>query len=149
MGKVYLDTGKFVEKKKYDSLYVESIFIQVYIDIADLYFKLHTPTAYRLLLWIMIHMGKHNEIILNKGNRNEFIAYCVQRGGNRVVDGTVKGAMGELVNVGVIVSTSEPGRRESHYMLNPSYFWSTGKQKDRIESIKAFLHFKEQQNEKN
>jgi hypothetical protein len=149
MPRVYLDTGRVVEKKKYDSLYVENIFIQVYINLADVFMKIHSPTAYKLLMWIMVHMGRHNEIILNKGNRHEFIAFSVHRGGVRVADATVKGAIRELTYVGIIVSTSDVGKRESHYMLNPNYFWSTGNQKDRLEAIKAYLHFKEINDEKN
>jgi len=149
MPKLYLDTGTTVEKKKYESLYVENIFVQVYIDVAEVFMKIHTKTAHRLLLWIMVRTGKHNEIILNKGGRSEFISYCISKGGDRVMDRTVKGAMAELISCGAIVSTSDKGKRESHYMLNPSHFWSTGRQKDRVEAIKAFLHFKEIDNEEN
>jgi hypothetical protein len=149
MPKVYVDTGETVEKKKYESLYVESIFVQVYIDVAKLFMQIHSPTAYRLLFWIMVHMGKHNEIILNKGARSEFNGYCVAKGSRRVADRTIKGAIRELVGTDLLCSTSDPTKRESAYMLNPSHFWSTGSQKDRVESIKAYIHFKEQQNEEN
>jgi hypothetical protein len=149
MPKVYLDTGTTVEKKKYDSLYVENIFIQVYVDVAKLFFKLSSKTSYRLLLWIMVRMGHGNEIILNKGARSEFNGYCIANGSRRVADGTIKGAVRELVEADLICSTSEPNKRESHYMLNPQHFWSTGSQKDRVESIKAYLYFKEKRNEEN
>ena len=149
MPRLYLDTGETVNKKKYDSLYVENIFIQVYVDVAEFFFKIHTKTAYRLLLWIMVRMGKHNEVILNKGARSDFNGYCVYKGAERCADRTIKGAISELVNADILVSTSDAGRRESHYMLNPSHFWSTGSQKDRLEAIKAFLHFKEINNEEN
>lgn len=136
MPKIYLDRGRRMEKIKYDSIDVSGKFIQVYDDIYKNISDVKSPCAFHLLFWVVHNMGTYNQIVLNKNARSEFIADSK----GRYKDSTVKNAISILVKNKLMVSMSEEGKRESTYFVNPFHFWKNGSQKERAESIKAFLY---------
>jgi hypothetical protein len=143
MPKLYLDTGRTTAKIKYDSVEISGKFIQVY---DDLYPKLLSlsPCAIHLLFWMADNMGDYNQIVLNKNARSEFRADV----SGKYKDSTIKASISLLTTKDLIVNSSEIGKRESLYFVNPFHFWKTGSQKDRAESIKGFL-YKLKENETN
>jgi len=148
--KVFLDTGRVTSRRHYDSIYVENAFVQMYTNASELLLKVHSKSAMYLFLWMLSRMSKYNQITLNKASRIEFKADCVIEGKQHYSDSTIKKAIMELVKVRAIVSMNETNKRESLYMVNPSYFWRTGEQKDRITAIKGFEYqLKSKQNEAN
>ena len=148
MKRIYLDTGFTQNARKFESFEVESAFVQVYINAYNVLLKIKTPVAIHLLLWAIHNMTDYNQIVLNKGNRAEFIASCIVSGGKRYKDSTVKSAIRELQKVDAMVSMNENNKRESIYMMNPSYFWRFGDQKDRVTAIKGYRYqLKEIKNE--
>ena len=148
MPKVYLDRGTRTERIRYDSIEISGKFIQVYDDLHETLFEVRSACAIQLILWMAHRMGSYNQINMNKAKRLEFAADSVTNGGKRYSDETVKAAMRELVKNKLILSMSEPGKREATYFVNPYHFWKTGSQKDRTESIKAYI-YKLEQNEAN
>ena len=140
MPKIYLDTGQKTERIKYDSIDVSGKFIQVYDDLGNVLYGIRSACSLHLMHWISNKMGAYNQIILNKNNRSEFIADSISREGKRYSDSTVKSAISNLILNELIVSMSEKGKRGSTYFVNPYYFWKTGSQKDRAESIKGFIY---------
>lgn len=147
MKKVYVDTGRTTSKKEYESFSVESSFVQLYVDINEIFAKIDTATGLRLLIWIASHMDQYNQISLNKSNRSEFIS---EMKGKAYSDGTVKNAIRDLRIANAIVSMSDPEKREAKYMVNPNYFWKTKNQKDRIDAIRGYRYqLKLRENEAN
>ena len=136
MPRVYMDTGQKTERVKYDSISISGKFIQVYDDLYPELIKIHSPCAIHLLFWMANHMGDYNQIILNKNSRGIFRGETK----GKYKDETIKSALKLLVKNKLVVSMSELGSRGSNYFVNPFYFWKTGSQKDRTESVKGFLY---------
>jgi len=143
MPKVYLDTGRTTERIKYDSINISGKFIQVYDDVYPKLLNL-SPCSIHLLFWMSDKMSDYNQIILNKNSRGEFRADVK----GRYKDSTIKASIKSLINNGLIINSSEKGKRESLYFVNPFHFWKIGSQKDRTESIKGYL-YKLKENETN
>jgi hypothetical protein len=143
MPKVYLDTCRASEVVKYDSVDVSSQFVQVY---SDLYSKLNKipPCAVQFLFWLINKMSDYNQIVLNQNVRNDFI--LDSRGSYR--NSTIKAAIKSLTREGIMTSMNEPNKRESLYFVSPFFFWKNGSQKERAESIKAYI-YKLKENETN
>jgi len=140
MRKVYVDTGRTTQKKEYEKFSVESSFVQMYIDINELFFKIGSPCGMQLMIWIVTQMNSYNQVNLNKNMRSEFSSSCRSNGGKAYSDGTIKNAIRDLQNANAIVSMSDPAKRESQYMVNPNFYWKTKSQKDRIEAIKGYKY---------
>jgi len=134
--KVYLDTGRTTKKKEYESFEVEISFVQMYVDVNDVFHKLRYASSMHLIIWIVTNMDRYNQIYLNKSNRSDFLSSC--RG--KYKDSTVKSAIRELQNANLIINMSDSNKREAQYMVNPSYFWKTANQKDRIEAIRGYRY---------
>ena len=139
MRKVYVDTGRTKQKKEYEAFSVENSFVQTYIDMPELFFKLGSPCAMHLLIWVVSNMTEHNQIGLNKSNRAEFMSEA-RAMGKQYSDGTVRNAILNLRTANAIASMSDSGKRESQYMVNPSFFWKTKSQADRIDAIRGFRY---------
>ena len=140
MKKVFLDTGLVTEKRQYESFYIESAFVQTYINSQELIFTIKSKSAIYLLLWMLSKMSDFNQITLDQASRIDFKADCIIYGKVHYSDSTIKKAIMQLVDAEAIVSMNEKNRRESRYMVNPAYFWKTGEQKDRIIAIKGFQY---------
>lgn len=140
MPNVYLDTGRKTEKIKYDSVKVSSKFSQVYDDLHESLFRVGSTCAILLLFWMSERMGMYNQVSMNKANRKEFIVAVVSNGGKRYSDGTVRNAVRTLVSSNLIASANDRSKREGEYIVSPIHFWKTGSQKDRAESIKAYIY---------
>lgn len=148
MRKILVDTGKRREKIVYEEYSIEENFVQMYINSNEIFYKVQSPSAYILLMWCLINMDKFNHVTLNKRNRSVIIAEVVSSGGKRYSDNTIKDAIGMLAKSNVIVSFNDNNEREAAYMINPSYFWKSKSQGDRLESIKAY-EIRKKQNEEN
>lgn len=148
MKKIFIDTGRRSERVVYEEYSVESNFIQAYVSANEVFYKVQSPCAYALMMWCMINMDKFNHITLNKYMRSELISDIVSMGGKRYSDNTVKDAISVLVKANVLISFNEENEREATYMVNPSYYWKSKNQKDRLESIKAYENRK-RDNERN
>jgi len=94
-------------------------------------------------------MSEHNQIILNKGNRSEFLAE-LRLTGKKYSDESVRSAIRDLVEAEAMISLSDKGKRESSYMINPMHFWKTKSQGNRTEAIQAFINqLRSKENERN
>jgi hypothetical protein len=148
MPKVYLDRGERTERIRYDSIEISGKFIQVYDDLHETLFQIGSACAIHLIFWMAHNMGSYNQVIMNKANRLEFSTSSMTNGGKRYSDDTIKSALRLLIKYQLVVSMSESGKREAMYFVNPYHFWKTGSQKERTESIKAYI-YKLEQNEAN
>jgi len=140
MDHLYIDTGRTSSVKKHDNVIVEKSFSQMYRGIFRLFAQINSPCAKNLLIWAVTRMDRWNRVALNKSGRKSFIAETYQACDKRYADSTVKGAIVELISVGVIVSMSDDKKRESSYMINPYFYWKTKSKSDRFESIKAYIN---------
>lgn len=148
MPKVYLDRGRRTERIRYDSIEISGKFIQVYDDLQETLFQIGSACAIHLILWMAHHMGHYNQIVMNKVKRAEFAAEAISNGGRKYSDETIKAALRQLSKAQLIISMSDEGKRDASYFVNPYHFWKTGSQRDRTESIKAYI-YKLEQNEAN
>ncbi len=140
MSGVYIDTGKSSKKKKHDDVVVEQSFAQFYKGAFRLFAQTRSSCSKNLLIWAIGRMDKWNRVTLNKAGRGYFSIDCHIAGGKRYADSTVKNAINELLSIGAMVSMSEDNKRDSVYMVNPHFFWKTKTQRDRYESIKAYIN---------
>lgn len=140
MDHLYIDTGRTSKEKKHDNVTVEKSFSQVYRGVFSLFAQINTPCAKNLLIWSSGRMDRWNRVVLNKTGRRDFIYETFRVTNKKYADSTVKGAIKELIRVGIIASTSDDNKRESSYMVNPYYFWKTKSKTDRFESIKAYIN---------
>jgi len=140
MPKVYLDTGTKSESIRYETIEISGKFVQFYDDLGEALYRVGSACAMHLIYWMANNMGKYNQILMNKNRRSDFITACISSGGKRYSDETVKSAMRSLLNNKLVISMNSKGKRESLYFVNPYYFWKTGSQKDRTESIKGFIY---------
>jgi len=140
MKHLYIDTGRTSRWKKYDNVVVEKSFSQLYKGVFKIFAQISTPCAKNLFLWAINESDKWNKVSLNKSGRASFNAATLQASGERYADVTIKKAVGELLQVGAMVSMSDDGKRESSYMINPYFVWKTKSKTDRYESIKAYIN---------
>jgi len=140
MPKIYFDTGKRSESIRYETIEISGKFVQFYDDLGEALYRVGSTCAMHLIYWMASNMGEYNQILMNKNRRSDFITACISSGGKRYSDETVKSAMRSLLNNRLIISMSDKGKREASYFVNPYYFWKTGSQKDRTESIKGFIY---------
>jgi len=140
MGHIYIDTGRTLTKKRPDDVVIEPSFTQLYRGAFRVIAQINGACAKNLLIWAIGRMDGWNRIILNKARRMDFIGDCIAAGGKKYSDSSVKNAILEILASGAIVSTSDDGRRESAYMVNPYFFWKTKNQRDRAEAIRAYIN---------
>jgi len=140
MPKVYLDTGRKSESIRYDTIEISGKFVQFYDDLGSVLYRVKSPCALHLIYWITHNMGEYNQIFMGQSGRNDFVSNCISNGGGRYSDSTIKSALKTLVKTRLVIPMSDPGQRSATYFVNPYYFWKTGSQKDRTESIKGFIY---------
>ena len=125
MDHLYIDTGRTSHWKKHDNVVVEKSFSQLYKGVFKIFAQISTPCAKNLFLWAINEADKWNQIILNKGGRSEFNIDHFNATGEKYADGTISGAIKELINAGAMVSTNNGKGRSSIYMINPYFVWKT------------------------
>ena len=148
MRKVYVDSGKRKQKIIYQSYSVENAFIQMYTNIGDAFYRVKNHSSLYLLIWIVVNMNTINEITLNRDKRDLFVSDVISKGGKRYSDASVKRSIKELKDAGILISNSDNDERLGSYMINPSYFWRSKHQSERLQLIESFK-FKKENNEGN
>lgn len=148
MGNLYIDTGRTSIAKKYDDVTIERSFSQMYSGVFLVFMQINGTCAKNLLIWAVSRMDRWNHVILNKVSRNNFIDDAHKITNKKYADSTVKGAIKELIRVGIIISLNDGNKRESSYMLNPYFYWKTKSKSDRYEAIAAYINILKE-NEKN
>jgi hypothetical protein len=123
---------------------VVTSFVQFYTGAADSLWMISGICSYHLAVWALNKMSKWNTITLNSSARGEFCADIVRNSHKKYADQTVKEAIKELVRCDIMISMSDPGKREALYMMNPNLFWKSSKKGERMETIKAYKYKKEQ-----
>ena len=143
MKKVYLERG---QGKK--PLEVHTSFVQVFRGAGTGIYQITGTCSHHLLHWLLVNMNTYNVVILNSASRGDFIADVISNSGRRYAHSTIKQAINELIKHDLMISMSDPGKREASYMMNPNHFWRSPKRGDRFETVKAYK-FKKEQHETN
>jgi len=143
--RIYVNTAD----GKHSELTIQGAFVQTYTSAYKVIFRLKYQCSLYLLFWIINEMNEYNQIILNKGNRSEFIS-SLKQFGKKYSDESVRSSIKDLIDAEAIISLSVDDRRESSYMINPIHFWKTKIQKNRTVVIQAFVNqLKIKDNERN
>jgi hypothetical protein len=105
-----------VEQIEEIKMEIESDYTQVYDNICEASKKMKTVSAFHLRDWLITQVAESNTFLWNKKMKNKF-----RDSGYIYSDKTLKAAMAELLNVGILIRPS--GVSKTEYILNPAIFW--------------------------